>query len=199
MAGTETASTTIEWAISELLGNPKTMIKVKAELEEVIGSNNKSLIESDIPKLPYLQAVVKETFRLHPPAPLLIPRKVTKDFNFMGYDIARNTQVMVNAWAIGRDPEYWDDSTAFKPERFLGSNVDYRGQHFELLPFGAGRRMCAGLPLADRMLHIILGSLLHHFDWEMYNNEPIDMEETFGITARKLNPLKLVPKTTIYS
>lgn len=144
MAGSETSSSTIEWALSELLRSPEKMIKVKAELATVIGPNRK-FKESDIDNLPYLQAVIKETLRLHAPIPFLIPRKALQDTEFMGYHIPKNTQLFVNAWAIGRDPECWDEPSSFKPERFIGSNVDYKGQHFELIPFGAGRRMCAGV------------------------------------------------------
>lgn len=196
MAGSETTSSTTEWAMTELLCNPEEMIKVKDELTRIVGSNRK-VEESDIDDLPYLQAVVKETLRLHPPIPLLVPRRAMQDTSFMGYDIPKNTQVFVNAWAIGRDPDCWDEPLAFKPERFIGSKVDYRGQHYELIPFGAGRRMCAGVPLAHRMLNLVLGSLLHHFDWELDGNvtpETMDMRDTLGITMRKLEPLTAIPK-----
>lgn len=196
MAGSETSSSTIEWALSELLRSPEKMIKVKAELATVIGPNRK-FKESDIDNLPYLQAVIKETLRLHAPIPFLVPRKALQDTEFMGYHIPKNTQLFVNAWAIGRDPECWDEPSSFKPERFIGSNVDYKGQHFELIPFGAGRRMCAGVPLADRMLHLALGSLLHEFDWELDSSvtrKTLDMRDKIGIVVRKLEPLKAVLK-----
>lgn len=196
MAGSETSSSTIEWALSELLRSPEKMIKVKAELATVIGPNKK-FKESDIDNLPYLQAVIKETLRLHAPIPFLIPRKALQDTEFMGYHIPKNTQLFVNAWAIGRDPECWDEPSSFKPERFIGSNVDYKGQHFELIPFGAGRRMCVGIPLADRMLHLALGSLLHEFDWELDSSvtrKTLDMRDKIGIVVRKLEPLKAVLK-----
>lgn len=194
MAGSETSSSTIEWALSELLRSPEKMIKVKAELATVIGPNRK-FKESDIDNLPYLQAVIKETLRLHAPIPFLVPRKALQDTEFMGYHIPKNTQLFVNAWAIGRDPEIWEEPSMFKPERFIGSNVDYKGQHFELIPFGAGRRMCAGVPLADRMLHLALGSLLHEFDWELDSSvtrKMLDMRDKIGIVVRKLEPLKAV-------
>lgn len=196
MAGAETSSSSTEWALTELLRSPENMIKVKAELAKVIGPNRK-FEESDVDNLHYLQAVVKETLRLHPPVPLLIPRKATQDTEFMGYRIPKNTQVLVNAWAIGRDPQCWDDPLSFKPERFLGSNVDYKGQHHELIPFGSGRRMCAGIPLAHKMLHLLLGSLLHEFDWELDSQvspETMDMKDRIGITVRKFEPLQVIPK-----
>ncbi|KAK2983747.1 hypothetical protein RJ640_024100, partial [Escallonia rubra] len=195
-AGSDTTSTTVEWAMTELLCNPDTMFNVKAELAEVVGPNKK-FEESDINDLHYLQAVVKETLRLHPPVPFLIPRKAIHDTRFMGYDIPKGTQVLVNAWAIGRDPECWDEPLSFRPERFLDSKVDYKGQDFELIPFGAGRRICAGFSLAHRMLHYVLGSLLHEFDWELESHvtrETMDMTDRIGVAVRKFEPLKAVPR-----
>lgn len=192
LAGTETSSSTIEWAMTELLRHPGTMSKAKSEISSVIGPMEK-LQENHIDHLPYLQAVIKETLRLHPPIPFLIPRRSVRDATFMGYFVPKNTQVFVNVWAIGRDPECWEDALSFKPERFLGSNTDYRGQHFELIPFGAGRRMCAGLTLGHRMQHFLLASLLHEFDWELQTSLPLDMNERMGITVGKLHPLKAMP------
>ncbi|XVE61558.1 hypothetical protein DITRI_Ditri06bG0050200 [Diplodiscus trichospermus] len=201
LAGSETTSSTIEWAFTELLCNPDTMIKAKAELARVVGPNRK-VEESDIENLPYLNAVIKETFRLHPPIPLLIPRRAIQDTKYMGYHIPKNTQVLVNAWAIGRDPEVWDEPLSFKPERFIGSKIEYKGNHYELIPFGAGRRMCAGVALADKVVHLVLGSLLHHFDWELGGNvtkDTIDMNDILGVTMRKLEPLLAVPKKSMTS
>ncbi|MBA0838185.1 hypothetical protein Goarm_010264 [Gossypium armourianum] len=201
MAGSETTSSTVEWALTELLCNLESMVKVKAELSRVVGPN-KRVEESDIQNLHYLNAVIKETFRLHPPIPFLVPRRAMRDTEFMGYHIPQNTQVFVNAWAIGRDPEVWDDPLSFKPERFIGSKIDYKGQNFELIPFGAGRRMCAGVALGERVLHLVLGSLLHHFDWELGGNvtkETMDMRDILGVTMRKLEPLLAVPKMCLKS
>ncbi|KAH6825330.1 hypothetical protein C2S53_009934 [Perilla frutescens var. hirtella] len=189
LAGTETSSSTIEWAMTELLRNRGAMSKAKSEISSITGKFE----ENHIDHLPYLQAVVKETLRLHPPIPFLIPRRAIRDTSFMGYLVPKNTQVLVNVWAIGRDPECWEDALCFKPERFLGTNTDYRGQHFELIPFGAGRRVCAGLPLGHRMLHFVLGSLLHEFDWEPQTSLALDMNERMGITVGKLYPLKAMP------
>ncbi|KAL8105721.1 hypothetical protein AgCh_029494 [Apium graveolens] len=193
-AGTETSTATIEWALCELLQCSGQMKKIKAELGKVVGESKK-LQESDIDNLPYLHAIVEETLRLHPPAPLLIPRKAVRDTNFMGYSIPKNAQVMVNYWAIGRDEDSWKDALSFKPERFLDSNVNYKGQSYEFIPFGSGRRICPGLPLAHRMVHLVLGSLLHHFEWELCDDgKIIDMMETMGTSARKLKPLHAIPK-----
>nr|GMD39548.1 cytochrome P450 76A2-like [Ipomoea batatas] len=198
-AGTETTSSSVEWALSELLCNPKVMAKVKEEIYEVVGPNRR-FEESDIDNLHYMQAVVKETLRLHPPAALLIPRRAIQDTKFMEYDIPKDTQVFVNVWAIGRDPESWEDPLSFKPERFLGSNIDFKGRDFEFLPFGAGRRICVGLPLGNRMLHFILGSLLHAFDWELECNvtsQSLDMKERTGIAVCKSEPLKAIPRRIV--
>ncbi|EEF33756.1 iridoid oxidase [Ricinus communis] len=197
--GTETTSGTLEWVMAELFRSPESMRRVKEELNQVIGPHRK-VVESDIDQLPYLQAVIKEGMRLHPVLPLLVPRNTMEDTTFMEYFIAKDTQVFVNAWAIGRDPDAWEDPLSFKPERFLGSNIDYKGQNFELLPFGSGRRICVGIPLAHRVLHLALASLLHCFDWELGSNstpESIDMNERLGITVRKLVPMKAIPKKKI--
>ncbi|KAA8516656.1 hypothetical protein F0562_016838 [Nyssa sinensis] len=197
IAGSETNSITIEWAMTELLRNPDLMRKVKDELDRVVGRKRK-VEESDMDELPYLQAVVKETLRLHPPLPLLLPRNTMEDINYMGYLIPKNTQVLVNAWAIGRDPDSWKDPLSFNPERFLGSNIDYKGQHFELIPFGSGRRICVGFSLAHRVVHLGLATLLQSFDWELgsyVTPESLDMNERMGLNLKKLVPLKAIPKT----
>lgn len=199
LAGTETSSSTVEWAMTELLRKPEIMAKAKDEISKVVGSTRK-LEESDIENLQYLQAVIKETLRLHPPVPFLIPRKGTEDIKFMGYDIPKGTQVYINAWAIGRDPKCWEDPSEFKPERFLDSRIDFKGQHFELIPFGSGRRICVGLPLGNRMAHFILGSLLCEFDWELdhaIDTKNMDMRDRMGAAVRKLEPLKAIPRKCI--
>lgn len=195
VAGSETTSVTVEWALAELLRSPQSMRKAKDELEKVIGATRK-IKESDIDKLPYLQAVVKETLRLHPAVPLLVPRCSMEDTKYMNYFIPINTQVFVNAWAIGRDPDAWDDALSFKPDRFLDSTIDYNGQHFELIPFGSGRRICIGMNLAHRVLHLSLATLLWSFDWELNSSctpETMDMRERMGLSLRKLVPLRAVP------
>lgn len=196
LAGSETTSSTIEWALTELLLHPDSMNRAKAELRRATRTARK-VEESDIEQLPYVQAVVKETLRLHPPLPFLVPRRAMEDTEFMGYHVPKDTQVFVNAWAIGRDPDAWEDPLEFRPERFLGSKVDFKGQNYEFIPFGAGRRMCAGVPLAQRMLYLILASLLHEFDWELDSRtdaKTIDMRDRLGIAMRKYEPLLAVPK-----
>nr|BAP90522.1 geraniol 10-hydroxylase [Ophiorrhiza pumila] len=195
VAGTDTTSNTLEWAMAEMLKTPEKMKKAKAELAEVIGKG-KAIEEADVSRLPYLRCIVKETLRLHPPVPFLIPRKVEQDVEVCGYNVPKGTQVLVNAWAIGRDETTWENALEFKPERFLESELDIRGRDFELIPFGAGRRICPGLPLAVRMVPVMLGSLLNSFDWKLGGSiapKDLDMEEKFGITLQKANPLLAVP------
>ncbi|XP_024010761.1 cytochrome P450 76C2-like [Eutrema salsugineum] len=194
-AGTDTNSSTVEWAMAELLRNPKTMRKVQNEIDRVIGQNG-VVQESDIPLLPYLQAVVKETFRLHPAAPLLLPRRAETNVEILGFLVPKDTQVLVNVWAVGRDPSVWENPTRFEPERFLGKEIDVKGRDYELTPFGAGRRICPGLPLALKTVPLMLASLLYSFDWKLPNGvvpEDLDMDESFGLTLHKTNPLHALP------
>ncbi|XP_058228503.1 geraniol 8-hydroxylase-like [Rhododendron vialii] len=194
-AGTDTTSSSVEWAMAELLRTPEPLQRAKAELEQTIGKG-KPIEESDIPRLPYLQAIVKETMRLHPPVPLLIPRTVETDVEVYGYTVPQGAQVLVNAWAIGHDPSVWANPTSFMPERFLDSDIDIRGRDFELIPFGAGRRICPGLSLAIRVVPLMLGSLINSFDWKLEGGikpEELDMDDKFGITVQKAQPLRVVP------
>ncbi|KAI9076674.1 hypothetical protein K1719_041439 [Acacia pycnantha] len=194
-AGTDTSTSTLEWGMAELLRNPRAMSKAKAELEEIIGTG-KPVEESDIARLPYLQAVLKETFRLHPPAPFLLPRKAEKDVELGGYIIPKGAQIFVNVWAIGRDASIWENPEEFMPERFMGSEIDVKGRNFELIPFGAGRRLCPGYPLAIRMLFLMLGTLVNCFDWQLaggMKTDEMDMNDKFGITLEKAQPVMAVP------
>ncbi|KAH7841466.1 hypothetical protein Vadar_030192 [Vaccinium darrowii] len=192
---TDTTSSTVEWAMAELLRNPECLKKAKAELEQTIGKG-KPIQERDTSQLPYLQAIVKETLRIHPSVPFLIPRKVETDVEIYGYTVPKGAQVLVNVWAIGRDPSIWKNPTTFMPERFLELDIDVRGHDFELIPFGAGRRICPGLPLAMRTIPAVLGSLINSFDWKIEGGvtpEELDMEDKFGITLQKAQPLRVVP------
>ncbi|KAI3453580.1 hypothetical protein Pfo_010243 [Paulownia fortunei] len=192
--GTETTATTLEWAVAELMNNPEVMAKAQKELSDVVGLNN-IIEEFHMPKLKYLEAVLKETLRLHPAVPLLVPRSPAQSSTVGGYTILKNTRVLINAWSIQRDPSIWDNPTKFKPERFLDDNGkwDFRGKNFHYLPFGSGRRICAGLPLAERMLIYFLASLLHSFDWRLPEGETLNMSETFEILLRKTTPLVVIP------
>ncbi|XP_038887476.1 geraniol 8-hydroxylase-like [Benincasa hispida] len=195
-AGSDTTASTVQWAMAELLRNPEKLKKAQKEIRKVLGKN-KAMEESDIPRLPYLQAVVKETFRLHPAAPLLLPRKAQQEVEIGGFTIPKDAQIMINAWAIGRDPRRWENPESFEPERLLGSEIDVRGRSFELIPFGGGRRICPGLPLAMRMLYLMLGSLISFFDWKVEDGVEVNMDDKFGITVEMAHPLRAIPSLPI--
>lgn len=195
VAGTDTSSAALQWAMAELLKNPEKLSKAQEEIRRVIGKG-KPVEESDISRLPYLQAVVKETFRYHSPAPFLLPRKALQDVEIAGFTVPKGAQVLVNLWAMGRDSSTWENPDSFEPERFLGSEIDVKGRDFELIPFGAGRRICPGLPLAMRMLHLMLGSLIHFFDWKLEDGcrpQDVNMEEKLGLTVEMASPLRALP------
>ena len=181
--------------MAELLRNPEKMVKAQEELEKVLGKDG-LVQESDISKFPYLQAIVKETFRLHPPAPFLVPHKAETDVEMCGFTVPKNAQILINVWTMGRDSSIWPNPNLFMPERFLEQDFDFKGRDFELIPFGAGRRICPGLPLANRMVHLMLASLVHCFFWKLPNEmkpEDIDMEEIFGLSLCKAETLRAVP------
>ncbi|KAJ4793943.1 hypothetical protein LUZ62_045189 [Rhynchospora pubera] len=199
-AGSDTSTTTLEWAMPELLKNPTVMVKAQSEVRRLLEGST-TVSESDLDKLQYLHLVIKETLRLHPAGPLLLPRECREACRVFDYDIPKGTRVLVNAWAIGRDPKYWEDPEEFKPERFMNGNIDFKDADFEFIPFGSGRRICPGMSFGLASMELILASLLYHFDWELGNGlkpEEIDMSELFGITARRKTPLLLyaVPHKT---
>ncbi|EOY32538.1 Cytochrome P450, family 706, subfamily A, polypeptide 6, putative isoform 2 [Theobroma cacao] len=193
IAGTETTSSTVEWGMTEILRKPSVHKKLLLELDQVVGKN-RFVVESDIPNLPYLQATVKEVFRLHPGVPLIIPRRTNEACEVAGYHIPKHCIVYVNIWGIARDPKVWEDPLEFKPERFIGSSVDVKGQDFNLLPFGTGRRSCVGWPLAHRMVHYYLAALLHAFEWDSPPEILRDMNERVGLTLQKDKSLLGTPK-----
>ncbi|CAI0403692.1 unnamed protein product [Linum tenue] len=194
-AGTETTTTTVEWAMAELLKNGEAMRKVREELTREIGEN--PITEANASQLTFLNASIKETFRLHPPAPFLIPHRALETCQVMNYRIPKDSQVIVNVWAIGRDPSVWEDPLSFRPERFIDGSItaDFKGCDFELLPFGSGRRVCPGLPMAAKQVPLILASLIKGFDWTLPGGDDpakLDMDEKFGLTLQKDQPLLLV-------
>ncbi|KAJ3703177.1 hypothetical protein LUZ61_006882 [Rhynchospora tenuis] len=192
--GTESSTVTVEWAISELLKRPEIINKATEELDRVIG-RDRWVKEKDICKLPYIEAIIKETMRLHPVAPMLAPRQSREDANFNGYDIPKGTRVLVNVWTIGRDPTIWDNPNDFWPERFVGKSVDVKGQDFELLPFGSGRRMCPGYSLGLKVIQMSIANLLHGFKWRLpdgVKEADLSMEEIFGLSTPKKEPLQAV-------
>ncbi|GLJ31861.1 hypothetical protein SUGI_0641050 [Cryptomeria japonica] len=189
-AGVETSSTTVEWAMSELLRNPATLARAQKEIESAVG-RDRQVKESDVMSFDYLRCVVKETFRLHPPFPLLIPHESMEGCNVGGYFVPPKTRLFVNVWAMGRDETVWKDAQQFKPERFMGCNKDVRGQDFDLLPFGTGRRGCPGISMGISVVELALAQLIHCFDWSVEGE--VDVAEEFGLTVPRKNPLLVRP------
>jgi flavonoid 3'-monooxygenase len=205
--GLESSALTVEWAMAELIRNPMIMKRAQTELETVVGMN-RTVEESDFHKLTYLQAVIKETFRLHPLAPLLVPHSSINKVCGIAecYDIPPHTTVIVNVWAIGQNPSTWEKPFEFYPERFLQQQdpiiaeiIDMNDNNFKLLPFGSGRRACPGRALGILVVQIVLARLLHSFHWVLPNQqEPntLDMSEEFGLALSLAQPLhaKAYPK-----
>ncbi|KAL7598225.1 cytochrome P450 Tp4149 [Lactuca sativa] len=190
-AGTDTTFTNLEWAISELLRHPQTMKKLQQEARE-IGHGRSMITEDNLDNMPYLKAVLKETLRLHTPIPLLVPHESTQDVKLLGYDITAGTQVIINAWAIAMDGSVWEEPDKFRPERFLDTPIDYKGFHFELIPFGAGRRGCPGIQFAMVVNELVLANLVYKFDFTLTGGEDLDMSETIGLTVHKKCPILVV-------
>jgi cytochrome P450 len=196
VAAIDTTSATLVWAMTALIRNPRVMKKVQEEIRN-FGCKKGFLDENDIQNFTYMKAVIKETLRLYLPAPLLVPRESREKCTISGYNIPANTIVYVNAWAIQRDPNIWTNPEEFYPERFLESSINFLGQDFELIPFGAGRRICPGMSLGVASIETILANLLFSFDWKLPHGlviEDIDIEMLLGITQHKKNPLCLIAK-----
>ncbi|KAE8720516.1 Nucleotide-sensitive chloride conductance regulator (ICln) family protein [Hibiscus syriacus] len=192
VGGTDTIPTTVEWAMTELLRHPDIMMKLVEELDTVVGKQNK-LEETHLPRLLYLDAVVRETLRLHPVIPLLLPHTPSQTSIVAGYTIPKHSRVFINAWAMQRDPRFWDDPLRFQPERFFRGDIDHRGNNFQYLPFGSGRRICVGLALAKKMAAILLGALVHSFEWKTPSGTIPDVEEKFGVVLKKRESLVAIP------
>ncbi|KAI3950889.1 hypothetical protein MKW92_008177 [Papaver armeniacum] len=196
LGGSDTSRVTLTWAMSLLLNHPRVLKKAKEELDTKVGKD-RLVDDSDIPHLPYLQAIIKESMRLYPAGPL-IARTTMEDCEVGGYHVPAGTQLLVNVWKLHRDGNvYKDDPSEFRPERFLTSNVgvDIRGQHYELIPFGAGRRICPGVSFAYQLIHLVLARLLHEF--EITNVDPeakVDMAECGGLVCCKIMPLEVLIK-----
>ncbi|BFG31488.1 hypothetical protein CerSpe_177620 [Prunus speciosa] len=192
VGGTDNSSNTVEFALAEIMNKPEVMKKAQQELEAVVGKHN-IVEESHIHKLPYLQAVMKETLRLHPALPLIVPHCPSETCTVGGYTIPKGSRILVNLWAIHRDPSIWENPLEFDPERFLNSKWDYSGNDFNYFPFGSGRRICAGIPMPERMVMHSLATLVHSFDWKMPQGQKLDLSERFGIMLKKKMPLVAIP------
>lgn len=180
--------------MAEMMKDSRIMKKAQAEVREVFNMKGR-VDENFLDELKYLKVVVKETLRLHPPVPLLLPRECGQTCEIHGYNIPAKSKVIVNAWAIGRDSNYWTEPVRFHPERFIDSSIDYKGNNFEYIPFGAGRRICPGITFASRVMELALAMLLYHFDWKLPSGMicgELDMSEDFGITIRRKHDQLLV-------
>ncbi|WVZ60392.1 hypothetical protein U9M48_010424 [Paspalum notatum var. saurae] len=193
-AGTDTTVISVEWTMAELVRNPRVQEKLQEELDRVVG-RDRVLLETDFQNLPYLQAVAKESLRLHPPTPLMLPHKASASVKIAGYDIPKGANVIVNVWAVARDPKVWDNPLEFRPERFLKENIDIKGADFRVLPFGAGRRVCPGAQLGINLVTSMIGHMVHHYKWtlpEGVRPEDVNMMESPGLVTFMATPLQLI-------
>jgi cytochrome P450 len=201
-AGTDTSYLVLEFTMAELMMHQDVMARLQAEVRSIIMPKGQQVItEEYLTGIPYLKAVIKETLRLHPPAPLLLPHLSLEECTIDDYVVPAGTRVFVNFWAIGRDPRFWDAAEEFKPERFINKGateaavVDFRGFDFQFLPFGSGRRLCAGIDFAMANVEIMLANLVCHFDWEITGGATeIDMTEVFGLAVHRKEKLILTPR-----
>ncbi|CAK9317108.1 unnamed protein product [Citrullus colocynthis] len=194
-AGTDTTSGTIEWAMSLLLNHPTVMKKAWIEIRERVGEN-RMVEEGDVSKLKYVEAIIYETLRLFPAAPLLVPHECSEDCRIEGFEVAKGTMLLVNAWAIHRDSKVWEDPTSFQPERFL----NWEGvESYKWIPFGMGRRACPGAALAQRVVGLTLATLIQCFEWDKVDEQQIDVSEGSGITMPKAKALEAMckPRTSM--
>lgn len=181
--------------MTELMRNPSIMDKAQAEVRQAF-KGKKKIVESDIQSLSYLQSIIKETLRLHPPIPLLLPHVCREQCQIDGYDIPVKMKVIINAWACSTDPEHWNDAEIFKPERFENTSVDFMGTNYHFIPFGSGRRMCPGITFGMITVEFFLAQMLYYFNWKLpneLNSEDIDMAEVDGVIAAKKVHLHLIP------
>ncbi|VAH24415.1 unnamed protein product [Triticum turgidum subsp. durum] len=199
---TNTSSNTLEFTLAELMRRPCLMRKLQDEVRSIVPLGQETVSETNIDKMTYLRAVIKESLRLYPVAPFLPPHLAMGNCNVVGFMVPAGTHILVNVWAIGRDSNSWEDAEEYIPERFIeeGSavHVNFKGNDFQFLPFGAGRRMCPGINLGITNVELMLANLMYHFDWELptgVERKDIDMAEVFGLTVRRKEKLMLVPKS----
>lgn len=198
MAGaTDTSAVTNEWAMAEIIRNPKIQSKIRDEIDAVVGLD-RTVTEADVEKFPYLMCVVKETFRLHPAGPFSIPREAMEDTKVAGYDIPKGTRVLLNFYSLGRSERTWESPGEFRPERWAGENLaQIQDSRFRIMPFGNGRRGCPGSHLGTTMVLATLARLVHGFEWEFAGGvtpETVDMDESFGTTIPMRTKLEAIAK-----
>ncbi|CAI0374059.1 unnamed protein product [Linum tenue] len=195
IAGSDTSAIIMDWAMSEMIKNPRILLQAQSEVRRVFKLKG-DVDVTQLHELYYLQSVIKETLRLHPPGPLLIPRECGEDCEIDGFQVKAKEKAIVNIWAISRDPKYWNDPEEFRPERFVDNPIDFKGSNFEFLPFGSGRRICPGIAFSMANIELSLANFLYHFDWELPSDvkiENLDMTELYGFAVRKKHNLKVIP------
>ena len=196
IGGGDSTSTTLEWVMAELIKNPSIMKRAQEEVRRVVGNKSKIDVD-DISQMDYMKCIIKESLSLHTPLPLSAPRETSESVKFGGYEIPAKTRVFVNVWAIQRDPKLWDRPEEFIPERFIDKPNDLKGQNFEFIPFGGGRKGCPGMAFAVAAVEYLLANLLCWFDWRLptinARGEELDMTEVNALTAFRKNPLHIVP------
>ncbi|KFK32910.1 hypothetical protein AALP_AA6G305000 [Arabis alpina] len=201
LAGSVAPSTLLEWTMTELMGHPECMKKLRDDICSC-SNGNLHVKEEDVEKMNYLKAVIKEVLRLHPPATLLVPRLLSEDVKLKGFDITAGTQVLINAWAIHRDSATWGpDADEFRPERHLDSPIDFQGQDFKYIPFGSGRRMCPGIGFGLVLVEVTLANLVKRFNWRVEigplgDGKP-DLAEATGIEVSRKFPLIVFPSSVV--
>lgn len=197
LGASDTTIVSLTWALSLLLNHKESLQKIQQELDATVG-RQREITESDLSNLPYLQATIKETLRLYPAAPMAVPHEATEDciLHDHGYFVSKGTRLLFNLYKIQRDPRVWPDPDEFKPERFLTTHKDYdfRGQNFEFMPFGSGRRMCPGTSMGILLVSLSLASFLHAFEVQTEGDEAVDMTEAAGLTNLKASPLQVLVK-----
>ncbi|CAI0397166.1 unnamed protein product [Linum tenue] len=196
IAGIETSAKVIEWTMSEMIKHPEVMRKAQTEVREAFGEKGGDVEEASLHRLKYLDNVIKESLRLHPPGPLLLPRENRESVELCGYHVPAKTKVFVNAWTINRDPRYWSEAEAFCPERFDDRVIDYKGNDFQFIPFGAGRRICPGFDFGVEVVKLTLANLIFHFNWKLPGEmrpESLDMTERLGASVGREYALLVIP------
>ncbi|CAI0397168.1 unnamed protein product, partial [Linum tenue] len=192
----ETSAKVIEWTMSEMIKHPEVMRKAQTEVREAFGEKGGDVEEASLHRLKYLDNVIKESLRLHPPGPLLLPRENRESVELCGYHVPAKTKVFVNAWTINRDPRYWSEAEAFCPERFDDRVIDYKGNDFQFIPFGAGRRICPGFDFGVEVVKLTLANLIFHFNWKLPGEmrpESLDMTERLGASVGREYALLVIP------
>lgn len=194
-AGTDTSYIVLEWGMAELIRNPNVMKKLQDEIND-IASGQSMVNEDDLSEMRYLKAVIKEILRLHPPVPLLLPRESMDSCQIEGYEIPNQCRVLINYWAVARDHNIWDMPNEFIPERFVNNTIDFKGQDFEYIPFGSGRRICPGIGFSIPTVELALANLAFKFEWKLPDDHvgQLDMTEAPGLTTKMMKNLYLVPK-----